>query len=138
MTDDLSKRYDEAVIRAMEAASDLLTSLPIDKYKNDYEASRKAILDQISGKIALKTTPLRAEELRKVDAEVRDLQIQKDQLEALYKRSLNLLDGFKAATYAKDTESWNRETTIKDVKTKDEDIKERRLKGLQLAGNLAL
>ena len=115
-TKDISAAYDESVDRAWSVVFDLLTSLPADKFVDNYTTAASKLEDEMKYRTGLLTTPLDAAAKQEIQSEISLLQTIKARLEDIYKRSTLLLDVFKGANYAYDIDKWNQGT--KDEYTK--------------------
>jgi hypothetical protein len=129
LTAEITEQYNKAQDRAWDVVFDLLTSVSLDAFGAGQVKRVKGIEDAIQGKIALKTTPLNAAALQKVEEEIKLLQSTKFRTEEAYTSTENLIKLFKGANYGKDIDDWQR---------KNQGAYERAKTSLALLGNLAL
>jgi hypothetical protein len=129
LTAEITEQYNKAQDRAWDVVFDLTTSVSLDAFGAEQVKRVKGIEDAIQGKIALKTTPLDAAGLQKVEEEIKLLQSTKFRLEGAYASTKNLIALFKGANYGKDIDKWQRE---------NQGAYERAKTSVSLLGNLAL
>ncbi|MCX5817504.1 MAG: PDZ domain-containing protein [Proteobacteria bacterium] len=129
LTAEITEQYKKAQDRAWDVVFDLLTSVSLDAFGAEQVKRVKGIEDAITGKIALKTTPLNAAALQKVEEEIKLLQSTKFRLEEAYSSTDNLIALFKGVSYANNIDDWQR---------KNQSAWERAKTSLALLGNLAL
>ena len=109
LTAEVTEQYKNAQDRAWDVAFDLLTSVSLGAFEAEQAKRVKGIEDAISGKIALKSTPLNAGDLKKVEEEIKTLQSAKFRMEEAYSSTRNLIAIYKGTTYGKDIDTWQRE-----------------------------
>jgi len=129
LTAEITEQYNKAQDRAWDVVVNLLTSVSLDAFGAEQVKRVKVIDDAISGKIALKTTPLNAAALQKVEDEIKLLQSTKFRMDEAYKSTDNLVAIFKGVGYGKDIDEWIRENHSSWERAKN---------SLALLGNLAL
>ena len=129
LTAEITEQYNKAQDRAWDVVFDLTTSVSLDAFGAEQVKRVKGIEDAIKGKIALKTTPLDAAGLQKVEEEIKLLQSTKFRMEEAYASTEKLIALFKGANYGKDIDKWQRE---------NQGAYERAKTSVSLLGNLAL
>ena len=129
LTAEITEQYKKAQDRVWDVVFDLLTSVSLDAFGAEQVKRVKGIEDAIKGKIALKTTPLNAAALQKVEEDIKLLQSTKFRSEEAYSSTDNLIALFKGVRYANDIDDWQR---------KNQSAWERAKTSLALLGNLAL
>jgi hypothetical protein len=129
LTAEITEQYNKAQDRAWDVVFDLTTSISLDAFGAEQVKRVKGIEDAIQGKIALKTTPLDAAGLQKVEEEIKLLQSAKFRMEEAYASTEKLIALFKGANYGKEIDKWQRE---------NQGAYERAKTSVSLLGNLAL
>ena len=97
----------------------MLTSLPADKFSDNYSGAKSKLEDAIKYRSGLLTTPLDAGTLQKVQSEISNLEMAKGRLDDIYQGSQRLLDVFKGTNYAYDIDKWNQQTKNDYEKVQD-------------------
>ncbi|HEY9162343.1 MAG TPA: PDZ domain-containing protein [Desulfomonilia bacterium] len=118
-TREISKAYDESVDRAWSVVFDLMTSLPADKFMDNYNVAKAKIDDAIKVRTGMLTTPLDAADLQKVQGEIRSLETARVKLDDIYQNSSKLLDVFKGTNYGYEIDKWNSQEKSEYEKAQD-------------------
>ncbi len=118
-TAEISKAYSESVDRAWNVVFDLMTSLPADKFMDNYNVAKAKIDDAIKVRTGMLTTPLDAADLQKVQSEIRDLETAGLKLDDIYLNSSKLLDVFKGTNYGYEIDKWNSNEKAEYEKAKE-------------------
>lgn len=115
----ISKAYGESVDRAWNVVFDLMTSLPADKFMDNYNVAKSKIDDAIKVRTGMLTTPLDAADLQKVQSEIRNLETARLKLDDIYLNSSKLLDVFKGTNYGYEIDKWNSDEKAEYEKAKE-------------------
>lgn len=119
MTKEITNAYDKSVDRAWSVVFDLMTSLPADKFLDNYNVAKSKLDDAIKVRTGILTTPLDPAAIQKVQSEITSLEIAKGKLDDIYQNSQKLLDVFKGTNYGYEIDKWNSEEKGEYEKAQD-------------------
>jgi hypothetical protein len=111
-------KYDNAK-NGWSLVFDLLTSLPADKFMDNYAVAKTKLNDAMKYRTGLLTTSLDPGAKKQIQTEILRIQMGKERLSEIYEGSGRLLDVFKGTNYAYEIDKWNSETRNDYKKVQD-------------------
>jgi len=119
VTKDISAAYNESVDRAWSVVFDLLTSLPANKFIDNYTVAKSKLGDAMKYRTGLLTTPLDAAAKKEIQSEILRIQMAEGRLDDIYQRSMRLLGVYKDARLTYGFQKWTLQEQDDYAKIKD-------------------